>query len=359
MSSRRALPVALALVLVVLLSVGIWLISATPGTLLNEQPSRRLGPAPATQPEVVAVQVAEGDNSSEIGSKLEDAGVIESARLFRVLASLMGLEEELEAGDYEFLRGETALAAVRRISRGETSALRVTIPEGLRSEEVAELLERQGVVSAQDFLSALNEAYDASFLAELPPDAGLEGFLFPATYGFSLQTSAHDAVQQMLAAFDERYREQIQPGLAPLSLRDVVTLASIIEREARVPEDRPLIASVFLNRLALGMRLDADPTVQYAVANDPASVQQFGYWKRELTVADYQVSSPYNTYVNAGLPPGPIANPGLDSILAVLQPAETDFLYFVARLDGSHVFSETFAEHQRNICEIYPERSEC
>ena len=163
----------------------------------------------------------------------------------------------------------------------------------------------------------------------------------------------------MLDAFEQRYREQIQPKLAPLSLRDVVILASIIEREARVPEDRPLIASVFLNRLELGMKLDADPTVQYAVAGDAASVQQFGYWKRALTVSDYRVSSPYNTYVNAGLPPGPIANPALDAILAVLQPAETDYLYFVARPDGRHVFAETFAEHQQNICELYPDRSEC
>ena len=196
---------------------------------------------------------------------------------------------------------------------------------------------------------------------ELPPGSGLEGFLFPSTYDFALAANAHDVVQRLLAAFDQHYQNEILPKLAAtgLTLREVVILASIVEREARVPDDRPLIASAFLNRLRIGMALNADPTVQYAVAGDPASVEQFGYWKLELTLADLDLPSPYNTYVHAGLPPGPIANPGLAAILAVLEPADTEFLYFVARPDGSHVFAETFAEHQRNVCELDPSRREC
>lgn len=360
MSLQRALPFALALGLAALLALGVWLLSGTPGSLVNEEPGRQ-GPAASDQRRLVFIKVTEGDSAGDIGERLEEEGVIESGRLFRILTALMGLQDDLEAGDYEFFTGETALAAVLRISRGETSARTVLIREGLRKEEIAELLEERGVVSAAQFLRALSEPYRASFLRRLPPGAGLEGFLFPATYSFPLDATAHEVVQEMVTAFDQRFRAEIAPRLrrTNLSLYQVVILASIVEREARVPEDRPLIASVLLNRRARGMKLDADPTVQYALGNDPASVERYGYWKQRLTLDDLATPSPYNTYMKAGLPPGPIANPGLDSILAVLEPADTDYLYFVARPEGRHVFAKTLEEHQRNICELYPERSEC
>lgn len=360
MSAHRAVPAFVIVGLVALLGVGVWLLARTPASLVNEEPPR-FGPTQSAPGETVLIQVEDGESAGEIGAKLEAAGVVQSARLFRVLASLMGLGDNLEAGNYEFHRGGTALTAVRRISRGVTVSLVITIPEGLRTEEIAELFERQGIVSADEFRSALSDIYAASFLAELPPDSALEGFLFPATYNFPPEVSGHDVVQRLLDAFDQRYQERILPELAAdgRSLREAVILASIIEREARVPEERPTIASVFANRLELGIPLQADPTVQYALANDPESVTQFGYWKGALTVADLSVVSPYNTYVNAGLPPGPIANPGLDSILAAAKPAETSYLYFVARPDGSHVFAETLEEHSQNICDINPSRPEC
>ena len=350
MSGARPLSFVLAIGLAALLGVTIWFLLGTPGSLVNEEPPT-LGLPPPTEEQIVVVEIAEGDSSGEIGRKLESAGVIQSARLFRALAALMGLEEELEAGDYEFRLAGTALTAVRRISRGEIRTSELVIREGLRLEEVAGLLANQGIVPADGFLQALNDEYGASFLAELPPGVGLEGFLFPATYVFPLEVTAHDVVERLLGAFDQRYGDEIQPRLTPvgLSLHEVVTIAAIVEREARVPEDRPLIADVFLNRLEIGMRLEADPTVQYALGNDPASVQEYGYWKRALRTADLDVPSPYNTYVNGGLPPGPIANPGLASILAVLEPADTNYLFFVACSDGSHAFAETFAEHNRNI----------
>ncbi|MGB2694884.1 MAG: endolytic transglycosylase MltG [Dehalococcoidia bacterium] len=358
--SQRSLPVAIALGLAALLAAAIWFLSGTPGSLVNDEPGYQ-GPPTTEQRELVFIDVRDGESADDIGNRLEDAGVIDSGRLFRVLTGLMRLQDHLEAGEYEFFTGETALTTVLRISRGETSARTVVVREGLRKEEIAQLLEQRGVVTAQQFLQALDGEYRAGFLNRLPPNTGLEGFLFPATYGFSLQGTPEELVQQMLDAFDQRYQEQIQPKLraANLTLRQAIVLASIIEREARVPEDRPLIASVFLNRRARGMRLDADPTVQYAVGNDPASVQQYGYWKRDLTLADLATPSPYNTYMHTGLPPGPIANPGLASILAVLEPAQTNYLYFVAGADGRHVFAETLEEHQRNICQLYPERSEC
>jgi len=160
----------------------------------------------------------------------------------------------------------------------------------------------------------------------------------------------------MLAAFDTQVTPELRQAMqaSDLTLHEAVTLASIVEREAVRPEERPLIAGVFLNRLRLGMSLGADPTVQYALASDPASVERFGFWKQGLTTEDLQVDSAYNTYVNGGLPPGPIANPGLASLEAVAHPAQTSYLYFVARQDGSHVFAETLEEHLRNVEEYQP-----
>jgi UPF0755 protein len=354
MSGPLRLVVAVAGVSLIV-GLSAFLIIRTPDALYSDEESR-LGPErPAG--DVVIVTVEEGDGAQQIASKLEDAGVIESGDLFETLTELMGVTDELVAGDYEFRQGETAISAVQRISQGATAALVVNIREGLRQEEIGQLLERNNVVSAAAFERALGQRYQATFLADLPPGTGLEGFLFPATYGFPMDATAHDIVQQLASAFDERYVSEIQPLLAGsnLSLKDLITLAAIVEREAVVPEDRPLMASAFLNRLADGIALQADPTVQYAVAQDPMNVLQYGWWKQGLTAADLQLASPYNTYVNAGLPPGPIANPGLDSILAVLEPADTNYLYFVAGPDGKHVFAETFEEHEQNVCQLLPE----
>jgi UPF0755 protein len=264
----------------------------------------------------------------------------------------MGVEGKMVAGSYEFDRGMPTLQVIGRLRAGITMPLTVTVPEGLRSEEVALLMEREGIVSAEEFRAALaSEKYDFGFLAERPPGAGLEGYLFPATYGFSRGVTAEEMVRRMLAAFDEQVTPELRQAAqnAGLTLHEAVTLASIIEREAVKAEERPVIAGVFLNRLRLGMPLDADPTVQYALANDSANVERFGFWKQGLTLEDLQVDSPYNTYVNGGLPPGPICNPGLASLEAVAHPAQTGYLYFVARDDGSHVFAETLEEHQRNV----------
>lgn len=360
MSSRQLIPAAATLVLLALLAVGVWLLYETPGTLVNDAPPRF---GPTHEPgSVVVIHVGEGDSAAQTGEALEQAGVIQSGRLFRILASLLGVGDHLSPGDYEFEKGVTALTAVQRINQGITASNVVTVREGLRSEEIADLLEENNVVSAADFRAALVDHYDEPFLASLD-SSRVEGVLFPATYGFARDTTGHDAVDQMLKAFEQRYEDAVRPGLSPapngLSLLQVVTLASIVEREARVPAERQIIASVFLNRLKAGIPLQADPTIQYALGSDPASVSQYGYWKTELSEADLAVDSPYNTYANVGLPPGPISNPGLDSMKAVLEPAHTNYLFFVARSNGSHAFAETLEEHQRNVCEIDPNRSEC
>jgi UPF0755 protein len=345
----KIVPAVVVALAVATIGIVAWTMSLVPSTILSSEPTDALGPAPATG--VATVTIEDGVGARKIAEDLQDAGVIQSARLFRVLVAFMGIENELVAGDYEFDKGMTTLAVIDRIHGGVTAPLMVTIPEGLRVEEMAKLLEEKGVLSKNDFLSALKEDYSESFLPENAGDSNLQGYLFPATYGFSRSTSGHQAVQQMLDAFDKQVMAEVQPQLATtgLTLNQVITLASIVEREAVKPEERPLIASVFLNRMKVGVALQADPTVQFALANDPQNVAKYGYWKQELSLADLEVDSPYNTYKNADLPPGPIACPGLDSIRAVLRPARTNYFFFVAKDDGSHVFAETLEEHLRNV----------
>ena len=349
----KIVPAAVAALALATIAIIAWAMTLVPATILRSEPSDVLGPTPVAG--VATVTIANGDGARKIAENLEEAGVIQSARLFRVLVAFMGIENELQAGDYEFDKGMTTLTAIDRIHRGVTAPLMVTIPEGLRVEEIAKLLEEKGVLSKGDFLAALDEDYSEAFLPEKDDgDGNLQGYLFPATYGFSRSTSGRQAVQQMLDAFDKQVVAEVQPqlGTAGLTVHQVITLASIIEREAVKPEERPLIASVFLNRMKVGVAIQADPTVQFALANDSDNVDKYGYWKKELSLADLEVDSPYNTYKNAGLPPGPIACPGLDSIRAVLRPARTNYFFFVAKDDGSHVFAETLEEHLRNV-QIY------
>jgi UPF0755 protein len=345
----RFLPWAGILLAFVMVGIGIWQITETPGSILNEEPPRVLLTSTPGEPVLITIQA--GQTAQEVGEKLEDEGVISSGLLFRVLVALEGYDQKLLAGDYELEKGMPILEVVERIRRGQTAALVVTIREGLRAEEIAKIMESKKVVSAEDFLQAINKWYEFSFLYTKPYWATLEGYLFPDTYFFNRNMTAEEVVEQILKNFDQRVDANLrqEAAVAGLSLHTVLTLASIVEREAQVPEERPIIADVFLKRLRRGMPLEADPTVQYALGNDPASIAKYGYWKQELTQADLEVNSPYNTYRNMGLPPGPICNPGLASIQAVVRPAQTDYLYFVAKEDGSHVFAETLEEHLRNI----------
>jgi UPF0755 protein len=345
----RFLPLAGILLAIVMVGIGIWQITETPGSVLKEEPPTVL--PTATPGESIIITIQEGESAQEVGDNLEDEGVISSGLLFRVLVALQGYEDKLVAGDYEFERGAPTLEVVERIRHGQTAPLVVTIREGLRAEEIAELMEDKKVVSAEDFLEAIKIWYEFSFLYTKPYWANLEGYLFPDTYFFNRNMTAEEVVQQILENFDQRLDSELrqEASVAGMSVHTVLTLASIVEREAQVAEERPIIAAVFLKRLRRGMPLEADPTVQYALGSDPASVARYGYWKEDLTQADLEVDSPYNTYRNTGLPRGPICNPGLDSIEAVVRPAQTDYLYFVARADGSHVFAETLEEHLRNI----------
>lgn len=344
----RAMAMVAFVVVVVATAGAAWFISQTPATIFSDS---SVPVVPPFQPNagVTEVTVGSGQSARSIGRELQQKGVIRSARLFEVLVGVTGVQNSLQAGDYEFDPGLPAIEVVSRIAQGKTASREVLIPEGRRVEEIGDLLERAGVVSKQDFLSALGERYDEPFL-EQTKLTGLEGFLFPATYSFHRDPKAHDVVDTMLRAFQEQVVDKVQLEGQELTLDQVVILASIVEREAANATERPLIASVFLNRLRLGIALQADPTVQYAIA--PGSIAgPDGYWKKDLSVDDLKLDSPYNTYANAGLPPGPIASPGLDAVQAVVRPASTNFLFFVAKNDGtgSHAFAETLDEHLRNV----------
>jgi UPF0755 protein len=313
--------------------------------LLSQVRHFLLPPAvPASGPVPVLVTIPPGASSRQIAGLLQEAGLVRSAIVFEYYARYRGADQGLQAGTYRFTYGMTAYAILRQLAAGETyrPTVAVTIPEGFTVEQIAARLSEAGVVDDDAFLAAAAAA--APRLGRQLPGQrhALEGFLFPDTYAFEPQTSP-DAVisrlQQRLAeVFDEPLRNRARE--LGFDTHQVLTLASLIEREARVPEERELISAVLHNRLRLGMPLQVDATVLYAL----------GRHQEVVLYRDLEIDSPYNTYRVAGLPPGPIASPGRAAILAALYPADVDYLYYVTRKDGSggHYFARTLAEHEAN-----------
>jgi len=301
-------------------------------------------------PQLTEVVIESGSLGADIIETLVDRGVIEDTRRLELLLAFRGVAAELRAGRYEFPTPAPASEVIRKLSLGLTSELLLAIPEGRRLEELGALVETAEVATEAEWAQALAAPHDRPFLASRPEGADLLGYLLPASFATTPDTTAEELVEAMLDTFGE----QVTPDLIAeaeaqgLTLHEVLTLASIVEREAVVAEERPTVASVFRNRLTLGMPLQADPTVQFAIASEE-SVAEYGWWKQELTIDDLAFDSPYNTYVYAGLPPGPIANPGIDAIVATIRPADTNYLYFVAMGDGSHAFAETLEEHNANV----------
>jgi len=291
--------------------------------------------------------------------------------VFRRFMTYHGLDVSLEAGTYALRQTMTMHEIADALQHGGGDALTVTIPEGWRMEQVGWLLEQQELMRSDDFLAqARTGQYSYPWLADRPAGASLGGFLFPDTYQLSRDATPAEVIELMLATFDSRVAPEIAGRLPdkmifdiglssyrPMTVYDVVTLASIVEREAVVPEERPIIASVYLNRLdpahveETALRLSADPTVQYAKGLD---AETGNWWNPMLPGEGQTLNSPYNTFQVQGLPPGPICSPGLASILAVLNPQDTDYLYFHAIGDGSHVFAATLEEHLQNQQQYSP-----
>ena len=336
----------LALVLVL---GAVWFSTTGTTGILEGESDPNPGSAPG---EPVEFAVAEGESVSQIADRLEEAGIIDSALRFRVLASFTGRGEAIRSGDYQLRPGETANAVLTTLTTApEEQVITLTIPEGWRIEEMADRVEEEGIATREEFIAAASRLdYDFAFLAELPEGVtNLEGYLFPDTYEVAVGASAETVVLLMLQNFDRRVTEEMRAGFEAhgLTLHQAVTLASIVEREAVIPEERPTIAGVFYNRIEAGDILGADPTVQYVLGGNPESVAANGYWKVGLTRDDIQLAvSPYNTYLNGGLPPGPIAAPGLSALEAVAFAPETDFYFFYAcGEDGVHEFNVNQADH--------------
>jgi UPF0755 protein len=305
-------------------------------------------------PSSVSFIIETGETAVGIAERLEGLQLITDATLFRRFLQYHGLDASLEAGEYQLRRNMTMREIAEALQHSRMLEVIITIPEGWRAEQVADLLTAENIMDGSVFLAAVRQGdvVDHALLADHPPGATLEGYLFPETYRLPTQATPEDLLTRMLDTMQARLPIGWE-GMASaqgLTLYDVLTLASIVEREAVVPEERPLIANVYLNRIQQGMYLNADPTVQYAMGYQPETGQ---WWKTPVTLEEYEnVNSPFNTYLYPGLPPGPIASPGASSIMAVLQPAQTSYLYFLGRGDGSHIFAETYEEHQRNL-EIY------
>ncbi len=293
---------------------------------------------PVTPAETTFVLLRPGWTTRHIARELQRDGVIRSSTAFLLVHYAQG-QGSLRAGEYKFDAPANALEVRRRLMRGDVYARTVVVPEGYNMFDIAAVVEQAGLGTAADFLAAAQS--DSFLLKGLDPVAtSLEGYLFPDTYQFTRIDGAHEIV----AAMVHRFRQEAQKiGLAGESdVHRIVTMASIVEKETAVPDERPLVASVYYNRLAKNMVLGADPTVVYAAL-------LAGRYRGTIYQSDLQYDSPYNTYKYPGLPPGPIANPGIASLLAAMHPADSGYLYFVSDNNGHHRFSRTLEEHARNV----------
>ncbi len=290
------------------------------------------------------VEVAPGTGAGRILSDLERSGVIVDARLARAYLVYHLGDPALQAGEYLFEGPMSTPEALDQLIRGTVITYPLRLIEGLTREEIARSISDQGF---GDFDTLLRETGRRELIADLDPLAtNLEGYLYPDTYHFARGTPEDEIIAALVQTFRQRWDQEVAPLLAqrpdPPSVREVVSLAAIIEKEVKLASERSLIAGVYANRLRLGIALYADPTIIFAL-------KLLGRWDGDIRRKDLKLDSPYNTYLYAGLPPGPICSPRAANLVAAAAPAEVPYLYFVSRNDGSHVFAETLAEHNRNV----------
>lgn len=333
---RRAKLIAmlLAVLAVAIVAGGIWLWTSLNGRVEHSSADEIISIEPGTSPVAIV-------------NRLTEAGIVRNPMALKIYLRVTGRSARLKAGDYQFQSPVSPLEALGKIERGEVFVQRVTIPEGLNRFEISELLAaKTGKATAEQFLLL---TYGTDLVDKIDPSASnLEGYLFPDTYNYTTTTTAEDLIRGMVERFNDLFTADWanRASRLGLSVREVVTLASIVEEEARVPDERPRVASVFMNRLKIGMPLASDPTFIYAaiLAHDyDGNPNQPRHRRRQ---------SRYNTYIYPGLPPGPIASPGRASLEAALNPEKTDYLYFVVNgTAGRHKFSRTSAEHELAVQE--------
>jgi UPF0755 protein len=297
--------------------------------------------------EEITVKITPGGNLRSVATELEEEGVIYNRYIFIAAGRLLGYQNEIIPGEYSFRNGLTNLDVLKMITNPNlTRGYTVTIPEGLNIRQIAHLLSRKLDIDSAKFVM---ETYNDSLIYLLGVKAdNLEGYLFPDTYRFSLNRK-ENVEREIVSTMAAKFRREMMPNVVDtikkkrLNLKEVITMASIVEGETRYEPEKKIIAGVYYNRLKRHMKLEADPTVQFALPDGP---------KKRLSYSDLKYPSPYNTYRVKGLPPGPINNPGMSSIMAAIHPDNNKYLYFVAKGDGTHKFAETFSEHKKNI-ELY------
>jgi UPF0755 protein len=296
--------------------------------------------------EEVEIIIPEGANAGTVSRILEEQEIIPSSKKFIIIAKLTGQDRRIKAGRYLFRRGMGTRTILSKLVKGETKPLRVTIPEGLTIEEIAELLSEALEIDATVFLSLTRDKKRARRMGIERND--FEGFLFPNTYDFNHGVSEEAVLERVVKEFWNTFDDSLKQraGEIGFTVYETVVLASLIEEEAMLQREHATISQVYHKRLKLGRALECDATVQYALPEH----------KSRLLYSDLKIDSPYNTYLHKGLPPGPIANPGRSALLAALYPAKSDFLYYVARGDGSHIFSKTAKEHYQAIANLKKQR---
>lgn len=289
------------------------------------------------------VYIKDNLSTEEIAEKLKSENIIKNKLIFTLLAKYLGIEDDLKSGIYKFeSKINVKEVLLKLVEGGLPPYVKVTIPEGLKITEIAEIFEKNGLSEKDEFLNEVKniEKYKSYLFEDVK---SLEGFLYPDTYFFEKGNLSKN-IEMMLKNFNEKFNEVYKDYKGKLNKYDILKLASIVEKEAQVDSERTLIAGVFINRLELNMLLQADPTLKYILPDA-------GY---TLTSKELEIDSPYNSYKYPGLPPTPICNPGVESIKAVINPEKTDYLYFVAKGDGTHIFAKTFEEHLRNISKVMP-----
>ena len=324
------------------IAIGAALIFANPPVVKNDTPvvpnEIEDKSVADTDEKRIQVKIREGLSTAEIAERLAEKGVITSTLKFRILARIYDYDDKFRPGSYTFTTSMTDDEIFLKLLSGEKRLVRFTIPEGFGVKEIAERLYNLDLVNKDDFLKAAEDFTPYDYMRKRPDVFfAAEGFLFPETYAVESDVEIDELLKLMSKTLDERLtptmRKQAEDN--GLNIYELITLASLVEREVRFPEDRPIVAQVLLKRLKMNMPLQTDATLQY-LRDTP---------KEDLTIEDTKIDSPYNTYQHIGLPPGPIANPGIASIEAVLHPAETDYLYFVADRRGHNHYATTYEEH--------------
>jgi UPF0755 protein len=324
------------IILILLLGVA----AAAAGLWVTQRVSQPFGAFSGEQ----FVEIPAGESTIGIGRRLIAAGVIRDELTFRLAVRWHGRGRTLKAGEYRFAEPASPATVIDRLAKGDVYLLPLTFPEGLTAEEMGQLFAQSGLGTAKAFVAA---ARNPAPIKAIDPEADtLEGYLFPDTYSLPRQIGAEALVERMVRRFTTVFDEDLRARAKAtgLTVRQIMAIAALVEKETARGEERPLVAAVYRNRLRIGMPMQADPTVIYAL-------KRAGRWNGNIRRADLDFDSPYNTYRYPGLPPGPIASPGRAAIEATISPAKVDYLYFVSRNDGSHAFAATLPEHNRNVQE--------